>query len=85
MKKLSMRLFSPNRCRGKLNLSLDVGDLADDTKLILQNSLGQTVLQSTLKNSIETINLSRFENGIYLLSIFKEGMKIYAERVVVGE
>ena len=73
----------PNPARNQLNLTMS--DLEEPVQLKIYNAFGhlvKTIPKQTISDGL-SIDLTGFENGLYLLSIFKNQSKVVTKRFLV--
>ena len=73
----------PNPARDHLNLTMS--DLEEPIQLKIYNAFGhlvKTIPKQTIDDGI-SIDLTGFENGLYLLSVFKNQSKVVTKRFLV--
>ncbi len=73
----------PNPARDQLNLTMS--DLEEPVQLKLYNVFGhlvKTIPKQSINNGI-SIDLTGFENGLYLLSVFQNQSKVVTKRFLV--
>lgn len=69
----------PNPNKGEFSLHL-TGDISE-SRYYIYNSLGNEIINNTLYNNIETIDISNYPEGIYLLK-FVKGDKLITKTIV---
>ena len=62
---------SPNPTSGLINLNLS-GNTDGDLLYYIMNATGQKIMDGQLTNTFETLDLSRFENGMYFINIYND-------------
>lgn len=73
--------MSPNPTTGELNITLDQA-LAGDTEFQVFSLDGKVLMTGQLRNTLNTLNLSSFNNGIYLVRLVNDDRAI-TERITV--
>ncbi|MFK7773512.1 MAG: T9SS type A sorting domain-containing protein [Saprospiraceae bacterium] len=73
--------MSPNPTTGDLNITLDQV-LAGDTDFQIFSLNGKVLMTGQLQNTVNTLNLSSFSNGIYLVRLVNDD-KAITERITV--
>ncbi|MDI1353844.1 MAG: T9SS type A sorting domain-containing protein [bacterium] len=73
----------PNPSQGIVHLSIDGLHFGDNTRMTVQNSLGENMTEAPLLDAESNINLTDFKNGIYLLNIYHSGIRIYSNKIIL--
>lgn len=73
----------PNPARNQLNLTMS--NLEEPVQMKIYNAFGHLVktIPQQILNGHTSIDLTDFENGLYLLSVFKNGSKVHTKRFLV--
>lgn len=74
-------LIYPNPVNADLYITLAEGSGGADVKLF--DSVGREVLANTLKEGKSMLDLSKVNEGIYILKIFSLGKEVNTARIVV--
>jgi hypothetical protein len=71
----------PNPTNGILNISIS-SELAGNTSIEVYDAIGKLAIKETLSNDMNTINLSKLEDGIYVFRVINNNKAIKIGKVV---
>ena len=73
----------PNPVSRMLNIELSSVEMGHDTRVVLQNALGQLVYSEQVTSLNSTIDVSDFAVGVYKLAVFQGETSLFSEKVVI--
>jgi photosystem II stability/assembly factor-like uncharacterized protein len=78
--------YFPNPTNGELNVTITNLTKKGAFTLEIKNILGQEIFGSKVEDAIENrINLSGFAEGIYLVSLYKDGMFVKKTKIILTQ
>jgi hypothetical protein len=72
----------PNPTQDKLNITTNGDDFLLGKSIVIMNYLGKRVLETTIHELHEIVDISRFSNGVYVVLI-KDDKKIIEKNVIL--
>ncbi|MBK7311297.1 MAG: T9SS type A sorting domain-containing protein [Sphingobacteriaceae bacterium] len=62
---------------------MELNENIEKPEIAIYNSIGQLVCKNSLKEGINTIDISKFSSGYYYSVITSNGEKIHNEKIIV--